>query len=100
LSKLVDDLRSRIALEVITEWNSTQEAAARREVAARAFEQAEENLRVSALRYAQGTSVESEVLDAQARRTQAASDYHNAGYDLALAQIRLRYAAGVLGDGR
>lgn len=100
LSKLVDDLRSRIALEVITEWNSTQEASARRGVAARAFEQADENLRVSGLRYAQGSIVESEVLDAQSRRTQAASDYHNAGYDLALAQIRLRYAAGVLGDGR
>lgn len=100
LGKLVDDLRSRIALEVMTEWNSTQEAAARRQVAQRAFEQAEENVRVTSLRYAQGTAVEADVLDAQSRRTQAASDFHNAGYDWILAQLRLRYAAGILGNGQ
>ncbi len=100
VGKLVDDLASRIALEVMTQFNSAQETFARRQVAMRAFEQAEENLRVSKLRYAQGTCVESEVLDAQSRRTQAASDFHNAGYDWTLAQIRLRYAAGILGNGQ
>ena len=98
--RLVDDLRSRIALEVRTEWNGIDEAIARRQVAARAFEQAEENLRVSTLRYEQGVTVESEVIDSQARRTQSASDFFNAGHDMTLAQIRLRYAVGILGNGQ
>ncbi len=96
LVKLAEDLKSRIALEVLTEWNSVMEAAARLEVAARALTQAEENLRVSTLRYERGSTVESEVLDAQTRWTQAASDSHNARYDAAVAQIRLRHAVGVL----
>lgn len=100
LQKLVEDLRSRVALDVLTSWNSAQEAAARRQVAQRAFEQAEENVRVVSLRYEQGTAVEADVLDAQSRRTQSASDFHNAGYDWTLAQFRLRYAAGVLGQGQ
>lgn len=98
LGKLVEDLKSRIALDVLTECNSAQEAYARLQVAARAFEQAEENLRVSTLRLTQGATIESEVLDAQSRRTQAASDYYNAGYDLTLSEIRLRYAVGILGS--
>jgi outer membrane protein len=98
LGKLAEDLKSRIALDVLTECNSAQEAFARLQVAARTLERAEENLRVSTLRFAQGATVESEVLDAQARRTQAASDSYNAGYDLTLAGIRLRYAMGILGN--
>jgi outer membrane protein len=46
LSKLADDLRTRIALEVLIEWNNAQEAIARRQVAASALEQAEENYRL------------------------------------------------------
>ncbi len=99
LGKSIEDLRSRIALEVLTQWNSWQEASARLSVAGQALEQSEENLRVSQLRFAGGLGVATEVLDAQSLRTQAASDYHNAGYDLWLAQIRLRYAAGILGPG-
>lgn len=98
LEKLAEDLRSRIALDVLTECNSAQEAFARQQVAACTLEQAEENLRVSSLRFAQGATVESEVLGAQARRAQAASDNYNAGYDLTLAGLRLRYAVGLLGD--
>jgi outer membrane protein len=100
IAKLVEDLRSRIALEVRSQCNAAQEAFARQEVAARAFAHADESLRVSELRFAQGATVESEVLDAQARRTQAASDFYNAGYDLTLAALRLRYAVGILGNER
>jgi outer membrane protein len=100
VGKLADDLRSRVALEVLTEWNSVEDARARCEVAARAFDQAEENFRCVSLRYAEGAAVQTDVLDAQARRIQAASDYHNAGYDWTIAQLRLRYAAGILGNGQ
>ncbi len=100
ISKLADDLRTRIALEVFTEWNSAQEALARGEVAAGALAHAEESLRVSGLRYVQGVGTESEVSDAQSRRAQAARDYYGAGYDAAISQLRLRYAVGILGDGR
>jgi outer membrane protein len=99
VQKLVEDLRSRVSLEVLTSWNAAQEAAARRQVAQRASEQAEENVRVTSLRFQQGTVVEADVLDAQSRLTQAKSDFNNAGYDWTLAQFRLRYAAGLLGTG-
>jgi outer membrane protein TolC len=96
LQKLVEDLRSRISLEVLTQWNSQQEALQRLEVAMRGLEHADESLRVSQLRFDRGLAVNCEVLDAQARRAQAASDFFTAGYDLCMAQIRLRYAAGIL----
>jgi outer membrane protein TolC len=97
LNKLGDDLASRIMLELMTARNSEQEALARREVSARALEQAEENLRVVQLRYARGMAIGTEVLDAEALRAQSASDYLNAGYDVTLARMRLRYSAGILG---
>jgi outer membrane protein len=100
LSKLADDLRSRIALEVLIEWNAAQEAVARRQVAAGALQHADERLRVAVLRYAQGVGTESEVMDAQSQRAQTAREFFGAGYDASLAQLRLRYAVGILGGGQ
>lgn len=99
IARLADDLRSTIALDVFTAWNSAQEAAARIDVAAGALERANENVRISRLRFSQGLAIGSEVLDAQAQLAQANRDYYNAAYDLCLAQVRLRYFAGILGSG-
>ncbi|RIK72722.1 MAG: hypothetical protein DCC67_18875 [Planctomycetota bacterium] len=97
IAKLAEDLRSRIALEVVTQKYAELEAVARREVALQAMGNADENLRVAHLRFVQGLAVGSEVLDAQSQRTKAANDYYCAQYDAQLAGIRLRHAVGVLG---
>lgn len=99
LSRMVEDLRSRIALDVRTQWNSLQEASSRLQVALQAVEHADENLRVLQLRFTQGLTVSSKVLDAQTLRSQVASDLYDAAYDCCLASIRLRHAAGILGSG-
>lgn len=99
LARMVEDLRSRIALDVRTQWNSQQEAASRLQVALKAVEHADENLRVMQLRFAEGLTVSSKVLDAQTLRSQVASDLYDAAYDCCLASIRLRHAAGILGSG-
>lgn len=96
LASMVDDLRSHIALQVRTQWNSFQEASSRLQVALQAVEHADENLRMQKLRYTQGLTVSSKVLDAQTLRSQVVSDLYNAAYDCCLASIRLRHAAGIL----
>jgi outer membrane protein TolC len=100
LGKLAEDLRTRIELDVLTEWNNAQEAMARGPVAACALQHAEENYRVAALRYAKGLGTESEVIDSESRRAEAAGAFYGAGYDAALSQLRLRYAVGILGNGQ
>jgi len=97
--RLIDDLESRIALEILTQRNSEHESFARLKVAEQTVVQADENLRISQLRYMRGMAVNSEVLDAQSQRSQAVSAYDNAKHDINLAGIRLRHAAGILGSG-
>ncbi|MCC6493265.1 MAG: TolC family protein [Pirellulales bacterium] len=97
LGRQLDDLKSQIALGVMTQWTAQFEAAARLQAAAQAVTHAEENLRVVQCRYAQGVAVSSDVLEAQSLRTRAASDYYNASYDVSLARLRLRHATGLLG---
>jgi len=99
IGREMEDLKAQISLELLTAWNNRYEATARLDVAIRALEQADENLRVARLRYGRGMGVGSEVLDAQKRRTEAARDQYHARYDLGWAQLQLRFAAGVLGDG-
>lgn len=98
LSQSLEDFKSQVALDLFSFWNNRQEASARLEVAAQTVEHADENLRVASLRYVHGMAVQSEVLDAQSRKSQVARDYFNAGYDLVLSQLRLRYTAGMLED--
>ncbi len=96
LGRLLEDLKLQVSLELLSAWNDRQEATARLDVATQTVEHADENLRVSRLRYARGMTVQSEVLDAQSRRTEVARDFFNASYDVALSQLRLRHAAGIL----
>lgn len=98
VGRLIDDLRSQINLELLTAWNDREEAAYRTTAAWQSLQQAEEHLRVSTLRHQQGLNVQSDVLEAHAQRTRAAKDFHAARYDLTEAQLRLRHAAGILGQ--
>jgi len=98
MGREMEDLKSQISLELLTAWNNRYEATARLEVSLCALEHADENLRVTRLRYARGMDVGSEVLASQQRRTEAARDQYHARYDLTWAQLQLKYAAGILGE--
>jgi outer membrane protein TolC len=90
------DLESQIALEVRRAWNDRLESERRLAVAESTVEQAAENLRVVTERYDAGASRNVEVLDAAALREQALSNRDDARYGVALAQLRLARAVGVL----
>lgn len=90
------DMESSVALEVRRAWNDRLEAESRLDVAARAVEQASENLRVVRNRYDAGASTNVEVLDAEALREQALSNRDDARYEVALAKLRLARATGML----
>ncbi len=90
------DLESHIALVVRQAWLDIRQTHQRLEVTAEATSQAEENLRVSRKRYAAGACNNTEVLDAEALRTQAYHNHHDAKYDAILAVFRLRHATGDL----
>jgi outer membrane protein len=98
VGRLIEDLRSQISLELLTAWNDREEAAYRTTATWQSLQQSEEHLRVLTLRHQQGLNVQSDVLDAHAQRTRTAKDYHAARYDLTEAQLRLRHAAGILGQ--
>ena len=90
------DLESDIALAVRQAWLDIRQTHQRLLVTAETITQAEENLRVSRKRYAAGACNNTEVLDAEALRTQAYRNHHDARYDAILAGFRLHYATGDL----
>ncbi len=91
-----EDTAADIALQVRTRWLDLQQARRRVPVAKLAIAQAEENINVVTDRYRQQLSTYTEVLDAEARRVQALSNFYNAVYDEGLAMLRLRRAVGDL----
>jgi outer membrane protein TolC len=58
--------------------------------------QADENLRVVTDRYRNGEDTNGDVLDAEALRAIARSNYDSARYDSVLAELRLARAIGAL----
>ncbi len=91
-----NDLASQVALQVEQAWSLQDEAAERREVARAALALADEHLKIQLDRYANGLAIQTEVLDAQTRRADAARNLFNARYDHALAVLRLKRATGGL----
>jgi outer membrane protein len=91
-----EELQSFIALDVRRAWLDVQETRRRLDAAPEAVRQAEENLRVVRKRYSLGTAINTEVLDAEALRTQAYRNQDNALYGAVLAVLRLRHATGQL----
>lgn len=94
--RLVDDLRSQIALELLNATNDVAEANEQLSVAAQNLAHATENLRVTRLRFGKGMALNSAVLDAEAQWLESTRDHHNAHYAGAVAQLRLRYLAALL----
>jgi len=77
-------------------WLDIQETRKRIEVTQDAIAQAEENMKVTTDRYQQGLSTQTDVLKAEDLRTITHDNYNNAGYDHALAVLRLRWSLGAL----
>jgi outer membrane protein len=94
--RLIDDLKSQIALEILEAWNKAIQAAELVDVANQQLSYATENLRVTRLRFDCGAATITAVLEAQARSSQATRDYHVALCDGVLAQLRIRHSAAIL----
>jgi outer membrane protein TolC len=92
----LEDLRSRVELEVRQAWLDVHEARARLESSGEAVSQAQENLRSSRELYSVGLSTNTQVLDAIALQTAALINRDNAELDESLALLRLSYAVGAL----
>jgi outer membrane protein len=92
----LEDLRSRIELQVRQAWLDVGAAQARVVASRAAVAQADENLRMSRELYSVGMATNTQVLDAVALRVDAVSNRDNAVLDEALARVQLAYSVGIL----
>lgn len=96
VAKQYEDARTAITLQVYQCWLDEAQSRGRVEVARKAVEQANENLRVTTRGFQEGIINHTEVLDATAMWTQAQSNLANARYDAILSTYSLRRATGDL----
>ncbi|MDH4232547.1 MAG: TolC family protein [Nitrospirota bacterium] len=89
-NKLLDDIR----LEVERYLLDAQTARERVEVTKDAVAQAEENLRINHMKYAEGVGTATEVLDAVSLLTVAETNFYRSLYDLKKAEAAVLYATG------
>lgn len=94
LKAIETQLLRNIEIEVDQAWIALKEAQERFEVAKKALEQAEEDMRVSEGRYKEGIGNILEVIDAQTALTQAKANYVVALYDISSSEARLDRATG------
>jgi len=90
------DATVAVRLAIQNAWRDEQESRKRIELATKAIEQAEENLRAAKVRFEKGAAINTEVLDAESLRTRTYNNYYDAIYDAVLATFRLRRAVGSL----
>jgi len=90
------DLESRIRYDVRRGCLEVQETTRRMAVMQTVIERAEENLRVTRDRFANGVGTNTAVLEAEALRAQSYRDHFHARYDTILATLRLQHAVGDL----
>jgi outer membrane protein TolC len=88
------DMEASIALEVRQRWLELQTARQQVVFARTAIAQAEENLRATTERYGKGVANNTEVLEAEALRTQASTNLYTSLYEAILADLRLKRAIG------
>lgn len=91
-----DNVSSLISLQVRQSWLNYDEAKKRIAVTQQSIAQADENLKVTADRYQQGLSTNTDVLRAEDLRTMAHNNFNNATFDSNLAILQLRRAIGIL----
>jgi len=89
--KLLEDIK----LEVETGYVGLRNAGERVVVAKDALAQADENVRVSRVKYAEGIATSTEVLEAITLQTGARTNFYSADYEMKRAYSRLMYSIGV-----
>jgi outer membrane protein TolC len=92
----MEDARSLISLQVRQAWLDLNESLQRIKVTEQALHSADEDLKVTRDRYRSGYGTNTEVLDAETRRTGAYVNHNNAIYDAQYNELRLRQASGAL----
>ena len=100
LAAKADGVRESIRLEVKDAALNLSVALANVETAETALAQAEENLRITRLRYGQQMATTTEVLDATLAKSQAQTNRHAARYDALKAEAELERAVGATGATR
>lgn len=94
-----DDLKQKIRNEVSQAWRQLAESRLRYESENEALKQSEESLRIKSLRYQQGLSKTSDLLDAQVQADSARVSTIRARYDVTVAEAALLLATGILSEG-
>jgi outer membrane protein len=89
--KLVEDIK----LEIENSYVGLKNAGEKVSVAADALAQADENVRVTHMKYAEGIATATEVLEAISLQTGAWTNYYAADYELKRAYSRLMYSMGI-----
>lgn len=92
--ELLSQARTLISLQVRQTWLAREEAFNRLKVAQTSLDSADESQRVTRDRYREGMGTNTEVLEAETRRTAAFTSYNNAKYDAVYADLRLKYVVG------
>ncbi|MDD2540203.1 MAG: TolC family protein [Desulfuromonadaceae bacterium] len=87
-------IRLSIVQEVKEAFLAVADADKRVSVSKEAISSAEENLRVEQLRYEAGDGTTKDVIDAQTALLRSITDWHQASYDLLMAQAALEMALG------
>ena len=89
--KLIEDIK----LEIEDSYLGLNDAKEKVAVARDALKQAEENVRVMRVKYAEGEATSTDVLEAITLQTNAQTNYHNADYELKRNYAKLMYSMGI-----
>ena len=89
--KLADD----ITMEIEDSYLGLSDAREKAKVAKEAVAEAEENVRVTRVQYAQGLATSTDVLEAIALQTSASTNYYNAEYEVKRNYAKLMYSMGI-----
>jgi len=95
----IGDYKQKIRNDVAQAWRMLDEAKAREESEHEALRQSEESLRIKSLRYKQGLSRTSDLLDAQLQVDTTRLSSIRARFDVTAAQAALQLAVGTLNVG-
>ncbi len=96
LKSIAKETRTGIALQVRQAWLNLNETREQVTASRSVVDQAEENLRITRHRFAQGFSTNTDLLDAETLLDQSYTNYENARYDAILAFILLKKMEGTL----
>jgi len=94
----IRDRKQQIQHEVANAWRMLDESKVRDASEAEALKQSQESLRIKSLRYAQGLTQTSDLLDAQSLVDQTRLSRIGAKYDVTIARAALLLAMGILNE--